>query len=98
MTDLSIHLRLDAPCILDVALNLWHCVWNIEGTLPPLVHLDNVGSNLPVHVSMWLINHNMHHIKPAMAVHYQLCTEAYALCPEEWPCYSCLPIPFVHLV
>ena len=62
---LLIHLGSDGAGISDVPLHLSHGVWHIEGKLPPLVHLHDVCGNLCVHVIVWLVNHDVHQVKPA---------------------------------
>ena len=69
VSDLCVHLRPNAAGVFDVALHLGHGVRHIESTFTPLMHLDNVGGNKPVHVIIWLINHDMHHVKSALPVH-----------------------------
>jgi hypothetical protein len=86
------HLGSDAACISDVPLHLSHGVWHIEGTFPPLVHLHNVCGNLYVHVIVWLINHDMHQVKPASITSL---SKAHALMIQAVTC-SQLDVPLTR--
>ena len=59
------HTGFEAPCKLDVPLDLCHCVGSCEGLVLLLVHTHNVACHLEVENIVWLIDHDVKQVKSA---------------------------------